>query len=261
MNILFIGDVCGRCGRDALFEYLPDIKYEYNIDFTIANGENSAGGLGITKKTYGEMTRAGVDFFTLGNHAFSKANDAYALFNEGESLVRPANMLPQTLPGKGLEVVRAKNGVKIAIINLIGRIYMQEAADPFRAADELIAEAKKKADVIIVDFHAEATSEKEAMGFYLDGKVSAVFGTHTHIQTADEKILPKGTAYITDVGMTGAVNSVLGMEVETAVGRFIEPEKSHKFKSAEGKARFCAIAAEIDEKTGLATGVKRIWKS
>jgi hypothetical protein len=261
MNILFIGDVCGRCGRDALFQYLPDIKYEYDVDFTIANGENSAGGLGITRSTYEEMTRAGVDFFTLGNHAFSKANDVTALLNEGENIVRPENMLPENLPGRGLETVRAKNGVKVAIINLIGRIYMAEANDPFKTADLLIEEAKRSADVIIVDFHAEATSEKEAMGFYLDGKVAGVFGTHTHIQTADEKILPKGTAYITDAGMTGAVNSVLGMEIETALGRFTEPEKTHKFKSAEGKARFCAVLVSVDEKNGLATGVKRIWKS
>ncbi len=261
MNILFIGDVCGRCGRDTLFEYLEDIKYEYNIDYTIANGENSAGGLGITVTTYEEMTRAGVDFFTLGNHAFSKANDAKILLERGENVIRPANMLPKTLPGKGLDIVRGRNGERIAIINLLGRVYMEEADDPFKCADALIEEAKKVTDIIIVDFHAEATSEKEAMGFYLDGKATGIFGTHTHIQTADEKILPKGSAYITDVGMTGAVNSVLGMEVETAVGRFVTPEESHKFKSAEGKGRFCAIVVRVDENTGRALEVKRIWKS
>ena len=261
MNILFIGDICGRCGREALFTYLEDIKYEYNIDYTIANGENAAGGLGITVKTYEEMTRAGVDFFTLGNHAFSKANDAKILLERGENLVRPENMLPENLPGGGLSIVRLKNGEKLAIINLVGRIYMDEATDPFKCADELINRAKEVTDNIIVDFHAEATSEKEAMGFYLDGRASAVFGTHTHIQTADEKILPKGTAYITDAGMTGAVNSVLGMEIETAVGRFVTPLESHPFKSAEGKARFCAVCVNIDEKTGKALGVKRIWKS
>ncbi len=261
VNILFIGDVCGRCGRETLFDYLEDIKYEYNIDFTIANGENAAGGLGITVKTYEEMTRAGVDFFTLGNHAFSKANDAKILFDRGEALVRPANMLPEELPGKGMEIVRSRSGEKIAVINLLGRVYMENADDPFKAADRLIAEAKKVTDIIIVDFHAEATSEKEAMGFYLSGKVSAVLGTHTHIQTADEKILDGKTAYITDVGMTGAVNSVLGMDVETAVGRFVSPEESHKFKSAEGKGRFCAVVITVCEKTGKALGVERIWKS
>lgn len=261
MNILFIGDICGRCGRETLFEYLEDIKYEYNIDFTVANGENSAGGLGITVKTYEEMTKAGVDFFTLGNHAFSKANDAKILLDRKEALVRPANMLPENLPGEGMEIVRGRGGEKIAIINLLGRVYMEDSTDPFKCADELIEKAKKVTDIILVDFHAEATSEKEAMGFYLDGRVSAVFGTHTHIQTADEKILPKGTAYITDVGMTGAVNSVLGMEVETAVGRFVAPDERHPFKSAEGKGRFCAIAVTVDEKTGKALEVKRIWKS
>lgn len=261
MNILFIGDICGRCGRDALFEYLEDIKYEYNIDYTIANGENAAGGLGITVKTYEEMQKAGVDFFTLGNHAFSKANDAKILLTGGENVVRPENMLPSDLPGRGMEIVRTKDGCKIAIINLIGRVYMEEALDPFKCADRLIEEAKKVTDIIIVDFHAEATSEKEAMGFYLDGRVTGVFGTHTHIQTADEKILPKGTAYITDAGMTGAVNSVLGMEVNTAVGRFVTPDESHPFKSAEGKARFCAVCVSVDEKTGKAYEVKRIWKS
>lgn len=261
MNILFIGDICGRCGREALFTYLEDIKYEYNIDYTIANGENAAGGLGITVKTYEEMTRAGVDFFTLGNHAFSKANDAKILLDRKESLVRPANMLPETLPGEGMEIVRCPGGEKIAIINLVGRVYMDEANDPFKCADELIEKARKVTNIIIVDFHAEATSEKEAMGFYLDGRVTAVFGTHTHIQTADEKILPKKTAYITDVGMTGAVNSVLGMEIDTAVGRFVTPDESHPFKSAEGAARFCAVCVTVDEKTGEAIGVKRVWKS
>lgn len=261
MNILFIGDICGRCGREALFTYLEDIKYEYNIDFTIANGENSAGGLGISVKTYEEMLRAGVDFFTLGNHAFSKSNEAKILMDRKEALVRPANMLPDNLPGTGMEIVRCKSGCKIAIINLMGRVYMEDATDPFKCADELVEKAKQTADIIIVDFHAEATSEKEAMGFYLDGRVTGVFGTHTHIQTADEKILPKGTAYITDVGMTGAVNSVLGMEVETAVGRFVTPDERHPFKSAEGAARFCAVVVTVDEKTGKAIGVKRIWKS
>lgn len=261
MNILFIGDICGRCGREALFEYLEDIKYEYNIDYTIANGENAAGGLGITVKTYEEMVRSGVDFFTLGNHAFSKAKDATTLLERGENIVRPANLLPETLPGGGLAVSRGRNGEKIAIINLLGSVYMENASDPFKMADELIEQAKKSTNIIIVDFHAEATSEKEAMGFYLDGRVTGVFGTHTHIQTADEKILPKGTAYITDAGMTGAVNSVLGMEVETAVGRFVTPDESHPFKSAEGKARFCAVCVKVDEKTGRAVEVKRIWKS
>ncbi|MBR5535784.1 MAG: TIGR00282 family metallophosphoesterase [Clostridia bacterium] len=261
MNILFIGDVCGRCGREALFEYLEDVKYEYNIDFTIANGENAAGGLGISVRTYDEMVKAGVDFFTLGNHAFSKSNEARILFERKEALVRPANMLPEDLPGEGMEIVRCPNGEKIAIINLLGKVYMENATDPFLCVKTLVEKARKVTNIIIVDFHAEATSEKEAMGFYLDGKVSAVFGTHTHIQTADEKILPNGSAYITDVGMTGAVNSVLGMDVETAVGRFVTPEERHPFKSAEGKARFCAVVVEIDEKTGKAIGVKRIWKS
>ncbi|MBQ8540480.1 MAG: TIGR00282 family metallophosphoesterase [Clostridia bacterium] len=261
MNILFIGDICGRCGREALFEYLPDIKYEYNIDFTVANGENAAGGLGISVKTYDEMVKAGVDFFTLGNHAFSKSNEAKILMERKESLIRPANMLPEDLPGEGLAIVRSRSGEKIAIINIMGKVYMDEVSDPFKCVEELVKKAKEATNIIIVDFHAEATSEKEAMGFYLDGSVTGVFGTHTHIQTADEKILPKGTAYITDVGMTGAVNSVLGMEVETAVGRFVTPEERHPFKSAEGRARFCAVMVEVDEKTGKAIGVKRIWKS
>lgn len=261
MNILFIGDVCGRSGRDALFEYLPEIKYEYDIDFTLANGENSAGGLGITRKTYEEMTRAGCDFFTLGNHAFSKSAETAALFGAGENLVRPGNMLPRDLPGKGMEIARAKNGARIAVINLIGRVYMEHADSPFEAADCLIETAAGKADAVIVDFHAEATSEKEAMGFYLDGRVTAMIGTHTHIQTADEKILPKGTAYITDAGMTGCIHSVLGMDVEAAMGRFLNPEAKGKFKSAEGKARFCGVVVKVDEKTGMASGVERIWRS
>lgn len=257
--MLFIGDVCGRCGRDALFRYLPDLKYDYNIDFTIANGENSAGGLGITRKTYDEMSRAGVDFFTLGNHAFSKA-DVSALLSDGENIVRPENMLLKAPVGNGMEIVRTESGEKIAIINIIGRVYMQEAADPFEAAERLCAEAKNATDNIIVDFHAEATSEKEAMGYFLDGKASAVIGTHTHVQTADERILEKGTAYITDVGMTGALNSVLGMETGAALDRFLSPEKRTRFRPAEGDAVLCALMVDISG-GGRAREVERIWKS
>ena len=188
----------GRTGRDAIFEMLPEIKDEYNIDYTIANGENASGGLGMNRSGYEELSRAGIDFFTMGNHTFSK-KDIIALMNEGENIVRPANLTGETV-GEGMAIVNVGTK-KLAIINLIGRVYLDaDNESPFECAKRLIKKAKERTNNIIIDFHAEATSEKEALGYYLDGQVSALLGTHTHIQTADERILPNGTAYITDVG-------------------------------------------------------------
>ncbi|MGN1097624.1 MAG: YmdB family metallophosphoesterase, partial [Clostridia bacterium] len=199
MKILFIGDIMGRTGRNAVFDLLPEIKYKYGIDFCIANGENSSGGLGMNRNGYEELSRGGVDFFTMGNHTFSK-KDVAALMSDGENIVRPANYA-NDCPGEGLAVVTAKNGCKVAVINLIGRVFMDEKdKSPFLCARELALKAREKTPVIFIDFHAEATSEKEALGYYMDGLASAVIGTHTHVQTADERILPKGTAYMTDAG-------------------------------------------------------------
>ncbi|NLM50655.1 MAG: TIGR00282 family metallophosphoesterase [Clostridiaceae bacterium] len=259
MNILFIGDISGRTGRRAIFEKLYDIKAKYAADFVIANGENSSGGSGITKKVYEELQRAGIDVFTLGNHAFSK-KEVFTLFSEGENVIRPAN-LPEGTPGCGMNIFYAKNKAKVAVINLIGQLYMDKPegiTNPFLVVDELIGKAKEKTNIIIVDMHAEATSEKEAMGWYLDGKVSAVIGTHTHVQTADETILPKGTAYITDVGMTGAQDSILGVKIEPALNKFLQKVPA-RFEIAGGKTKFCAVVLNIDEATGKALAIERIY--
>ena len=261
MNILFIGDIMGRCGRDAVFELLPEIKDEYNIDYTIANGENASGGLGMNRRGYEELTRAGIDFFTMGNHTFSK-KEIISLLNEGENIVRPAN-LPGENPGDGMAIINI-NSTKLAIINLIGRIYIDENnLSPFFTADELVEKAREKTNNIIIDFHAEATSEKEALGYYLDGKATAVLGTHTHIQTADERILPNGTAYITDVGRTGAIDAVLGLDKNASIARFTLPADTKKppFKVAEGKGQLCAVVIKIDEETGKAEEIIRICNS
>lgn len=258
MNILFIGDIMGRCGRDAVFELLPEIKDEYNIDYTIANGENASGGLGMNRRGYEELCRAGIDFFTMGNHTYSK-KEIISLFNDGENIVRPANLEGEN-PGEGMAIINI--GVaKLAIINLIGRLYIDENnRSPFFEADELIKKAMEKTPNIIIDFHAEATSEKEALGYYLDGRVSAVLGTHTHIQTADERILPSGTAYITDVGRTGAVDAVLGLDKDASIARFILPADTKKppFKVAEGKGQLCAVVIKIDEISGKAEDIIRL---
>lgn len=258
MNILFIGDIMGRSGRDAVFELLPEIKEEYSIDYTIANGENASGGLGMNTSGYEELCRAGIDFFTMGNHTFSK-KDIIRLLNDGENIIRPANYKEET-PGDGMAIVNVGDK-KLAIINLIGRLYIDENnLSPFFVADSLIEEAKKRTNNIIVDFHAEATSEKEALGYYLDGRVSAVVGTHTHIQTADERILPKGTAYITDAGRTGTRDSVLGLDKDASIARFILPpdEKKPPFNVAKGKAHLCGVVIKIDDQSGRAEEIKRI---
>ena len=262
MNILFIGDIMGRSGRDAVFELLPDIKNEYNIDYTIANGENASGGLGMNIRGYEELRCAGVDFFTMGNHTFSK-KEVNSLFNMGENLVRPANLEGDNL-GDGMAIVNIGRGIKLAIINLIGRVYINENNDsPFYTAEKLIKKAKEKTKNIIVDFHAEATSEKEALGYYLDGTLSAVVGTHTHIQTADERILPMGTAYITDVGRTGVVDSVLGLDKDASIARFVLPKDGKKppFNVARGRSQLCGVVISINEETGLAEDIKRICVS
>ena len=251
----------GRCGRDAVFELLPEVKDEFNIDYTIANGENSSGGLGMNRRGYEELCRAGVDFFTMGNHTYSK-KEIISLFADGENIVRPAN-LPGENPGEGMAIVNVGTA-KLAIINLIGRIYIDENnLSPFFIAEELIEKAKERTPNILIDFHAEATSEKEALGYYLDGQVAAVLGTHTHIQTADERILPKGTAYITDVGRTGAIDAVLGLDKDASIARFTLPPETKKppFKVAEGKGQICAVVIKIDEKTGKAEEIIRVCKS
>lgn len=256
MKILFIGDIVGRCGIDAVFEKVYDLKEKYGIDFCIANCENAAGGFGITREILEDLKRAGVDAFTGGNHIFSQKNNLKVFDDIEFDIVRPYN-LPGANPGRGATVVTAKCGKKIGIINLLGNLYMNDSTgNVFEFAEKAIDEIKDRADIIIIDVHAEATSEKKALGYYLDGKISAVFGTHTHIQTADEQIFEGGTAYITDAGMCGAKNSVLGAEIKTAIAKFISKEKVH-YKGADGEKIFCGVIIDVDD-DGKATDIKRI---
>ena len=256
MKILFIGDIVGRSGREAVLAELENLKYKEGIDFCIANGENASGGLGMSRRAYEELKSAGIDYFTMGNHTFSKP-DAGHLLSEGENICRPANY-SDFCPGEGYAIVTDSKGRKIAIMNLMGTVYNDIAlTNPFLAADKLIEKIKNVTNIIILDFHAEATSEKIAMGQYLDSRVSAVVGTHTHVQTADAMILPGKTAYITDVGMTGPQASVLGMKSEIAIKRFLTGEKV-RYEQSRNKAVIHAVIIEIDDETGNALSIKAI---
>ncbi|MGB9840747.1 TIGR00282 family metallophosphoesterase [Thermovenabulum sp.] len=255
MKILFIGDIVGRPGRNILKENLKNIIEEYTVDFVIANGENAAGGNGITKKVADELFEIGINFLTMGNHVWDN-KDIFTFIDNEERIIRPLNYPPGT-PGKGSKIIEIKNDLKIGIINISGRTYMQNLDCPFRTCIEEIEKITSITNIIIVDFHAEATSEKQAMGWYLDGKVSAVIGTHTHVQTADERILPRGTAYITDVGMTGAYNSILGVEVEGVIKKFIT-QLPARFDVAKGIAQLNSVLIEIEENTGRATSINRV---
>lgn len=256
MKILFIGDIVGRSGREAVLAELENLKYKEDIDFCIANGENASGGLGMSRRAYEELKSAGIDYFTMGNHTFSKP-DAGHLLSEGENICRPANY-SDFCPGEGYAIVTDSKGRKIAIMNLMGTVYNDIAlTNPFLAADKLIEKIKNVTNIIILDFHAEATSEKIAMGQYLDSRVSAVVGTHTHVQTADAMILPGKTAYITDVGMTGPQASVLGMKSEIAIKRFLTGEKV-RYEQSRNKAVIHAVIIEIADETGNALSIKAI---
>lgn len=245
MNILCIGDIVGKPGRSYINNMLPKLIKEHNIDFVIANGENCAHGVGLTRNTYEELVYAGVDVITMGNHTWAK-KEVIDFIQEKTNLIRPANF-PTNNPGRGYTIVE-KAGMRIAVINLIGRVYLESYDCPFRKVDEILEKIKNEADIIIVDFHAEATSEKLALGWYLDGKVTAVFGTHTHVQTSDERLLPQGTGYITDVGMTGPYNSILGVDKDIIIKKFITLMPG-KFEVAEDKAVFGALLLELEDKT------------
>lgn len=254
MKILAVGDVVGANGLNKLKEILPNLKQREKIDFVIVNGENVAGGMGITEKDFRQILFAGADVVTLGNHTWSK-KDIFNIINE-EKLIRPANY-PKGVLGKGYNVFNYKNK-KIAVINLIGRTNMGILAEnPFLEADNIIEKIKGKADYIVIDFHAEATAEKIALANYLDGKVSIVFGTHTHVQTADETVLPNGTGYITDIGMTGPIDSIIGMEKKASIKRFVTtlPEK---YKIAEGESKFNSCLFNINDENGKIEEIKRI---
>jgi 2',3'-cyclic-nucleotide 2'-phosphodiesterase len=242
LNILFVGDVFGQPGRDALLKRLPGIVEERAIDMVIANGENAANGAGITSKIAGRLLAGGVDVITTGNHVW-RQREVYPFLSSSDRIVRPANY-PAGAPGRAL-AVRQVGDEEVAVVNLMGSIYMGAGISPFRIVDALIDEAVNLAVTIVVDMHAEATSEKVAMGQYLDGRVTAVIGTHTHVQTADERVLPKGTAYITDVGMTGPVNSVIGVRSDIILRKFLT-ELPVPFEVAEGEMRIDAVVIEAD---------------
>ena len=257
LTILFIGDIIGSYGRAVTKKMIPILKSEEHIDLIIANGENSAAGYGITEKVCHELTEAGIDVFTMGNHMWDR-RDIISKIKECPNIVRPANY-PAAVPGKTY-LVAEKSKVKVGIFNLCGRVFMPALDCPFKTAEKIAETLKPQTNIIIADFHAEATSEKEALGFHLDGQVSAVLGTHTHVQTADERILPGGTAYITDVGMVGAEESVIGMNKEQILLRFLT-QLPHKFEvEKRGPAIFNAVILKIDIKTGKAASIKRIYK-
>ncbi|AGZ26609.1 TIGR00282 family metallophosphoesterase [Staphylococcus warneri] len=254
MRILFIGDIVGKIGRNAISTYLPKLKQEYRPTVSIVNAENAAHGKGLTEKIYKQLLREGVDFMTMGNHTYGQ-REIYEFIDEAKRMVRPANF-PSEAPGVGMRIIQI-NDIKLAIINLQGRAFMQDIDDPFKKADELVKEAQKVTPYIFVDFHAETTSEKNAMGWYLDGRVSAVVGTHTHIQTSDNRILPSGTGYITDVGMTGFYDGILGINRDEVIERFITSLPQRHVVPDNGRSVLSGVIIDMD-KNGKTTNIERI---
>ncbi|MFF2888150.1 TIGR00282 family metallophosphoesterase [Paenibacillus sp. NPDC057967] len=254
MNVLFIGDIVGNVGRSALKQVLPALRDKYNPHIIIVNGENAAAGRGITKNIAREFFEWGVHGITMGNHTWDN-KDIFEWIDDEPRIVRPANFSPQA-PGQGMAIIKA-NGKQLAIINLQGRAFLPPIDCPFQTADALIEEAQNTTKAILVDFHAEATSEKIAMGWYLDGRASIVLGTHTHVQTNDDTILPEGTAYITDVGMVGSKEGVLGMEKGAVLHRFLTQLPS-RFVVDEGKWHLHGLSVQIDDATGKATKMNKI---
>ena len=252
MRILFIGDVVGRSGRAIVGELLPGLVRDWKLDLVLLNGENAAGGFGITETIYNEFIDTGADAVTLGNHAWDQ-REALVFIERAPKLIRPINF-PKGTPGKGAAMIEAKNGARVLVMNAMGRIFMDPLDDPFAIIDhELNACALKNgADAIVLDFHCEATSEKQAMGHFVDGRASLVVGTHTHAPTADHQILPGGTAFISDIGMTGDYDSVIGMVKDEPLSRFLRRIPSERFEPATGPATLCGVAVETDDATGLA---------
>ena len=255
MRILFIGDVVGRSGRTIVYERLPGLIRDWKLDFVVVNGENSAGGFGITEVIYRELIDAGVDAITGGNHSWDQ-KEALVFIERAPKLLRPINF-PADTPGRGAALCETKNGAYVLVVNAMGRIFMDPLDDPFAAIDRELAACalRQGADTIIVDIHAEATSEKQAMGQFCDGRASLVVGTHTHTPTADLRVLPGGTAFMSDVGMTGDYDSVIGMAKEEPLQRFTRRITSARFEAASGPATLCAVAVETDPATGLAVRV------
>ena len=258
MRELFVGDVVGRSGRAIVMERLPRLVADWKLDFVVVNGENAAGGFGITEPIYQDLIDAGADAITLGNHAWDQ-REALVFIERAPRLIRPANYPPGT-PGRGTTVITAKNGARVLIVNAMGRVFMDPLDDPFATIERELQACPlgSGADAVIIDIHAEATSEKQAMGFFADGRASLVVGTHTHVPTADHRILPGGTAFVSDVGMTGDYDSIIGMAKDEPLGRFVRRIPSGKFEPAMGPATLCAFAVETDDSTGLAQRVAAV---
>jgi 2',3'-cyclic-nucleotide 2'-phosphodiesterase len=255
VKLLFIGDIIGKPGRQAVSRELHRLVDRHMVDLVIANGENAAGGFGITEETANDLYRCGIQVLTSGNHIWDK-KDSLDFINREERLLRPANY-PEGTPGRGSAVYKTAAGLKVAILNLEGRVFMNNLECPFRVADREISRLQEETPIILVDFHAEATSEKTSLGWYLDGRVSALIGTHTHIQTADERILPGGTAYLTDAGMTGGIDSVIGVKKEEAITKFLT-QLPAKFDVAKNNLRLNGVVVAVDETSGQAVSIERI---
>jgi 2',3'-cyclic-nucleotide 2'-phosphodiesterase len=257
MKILFIGDIVGKPGRDAVEHLVPAMRRECGIDLVIANAENSSGGSGITPQTAAELFNASVDVLTSGDHIW-KRKEIFELIRSEPKIIRPINY-PAGAPGYGFGIFQTSAGIKVGVINVLGRVFLEPLECPFKTVKAAVEQIRKETPVILVDIHAEATSEKIALGWYLDGDVSAVVGTHTHVQTADERILPKGTAYITDAGMVGPFDSVLGRRVENVLERFLSCVPV-RFEVASENIQMHGVIVDIDEKTGRARSITRVQK-
>jgi 2',3'-cyclic-nucleotide 2'-phosphodiesterase len=258
MRLLFIGDIVGRPGRVILQNLLPDLRRRWKLDIVVVNGENAAGGFGITEEIYNDFIDAGADAVTLGNHSWDQ-RDALVFIERSPRLVRPVNY-PQGTPGRGATMIDMQDGRRVLVINAMGRLYMEALDDPFRAVEREVESCPLGAgcDAILVDMHAEATSEKLAMGYFLDGRVSVVVGTHTHVPTSDHRILPAGTAYQSDAGMTGNYQSILGMDRHEPIRRWLTKTPGSKLEVADGPGTLCGLAVETDDKTGLALKVSPV---
>jgi metallophosphoesterase (TIGR00282 family) len=258
VNVLFVADIVGRPGRRAVGELVPRLRERFSIDLCVANGENAAGGFGLTPEISRDLLGNGVDVLTSGNHLWDR-KEILPYLEEERSLLRPANYPPGT-PGHRSVVCELPRGRKVAVFCLQGRVFLHDADCPFRIAEVLVSELRKETSVIFVDFHAEATSEKIALGWFLDGRVSAVIGSHTHVQTADERVLPGGTAYLTDAGMTGPFDSVIGIEKAAALNRFLTQVPT-RFTVASGDVRLSGAVITIDPDSGRATGIQTLHES
>lgn len=256
MRLLFLGDLVGRSGRQAAIDALPRLVDRHRIDFVIVNGENAAAGFGITEEILQDVLDAGADVVTTGNHVWDQ-RDTLVYIERQDRLLRPLNF-PPGAPGRGANLFTARNGARILVMNVMGRVFMDSLDDPFTAVDRVLEATPlgRVADAIVIDMHAEATSEKQAMGHFADGRATLVVGTHTHVPTADHQILPGGTAYMSDAGMCGDYDSVLGMEKDEPISRFLRKIPSGRFTPASGEASVCGVAVEVDEGTGLARAVE-----